>query len=157
MPVQPEFTITATIPEDADAGKNLSPNWSDLRVTVEPEAMAPTTLHLTRSAGELLIMQVGDVLHPWAGMSIREHIEAELDTRMDGLMDGSEATPEAKGTALGLALAIAYMYNPIDPNVDAVREEAMDRWAERHGDDDERAMDAADAEAEDAEEDVPFN
>lgn len=139
MPVQPDFSIEARIPEDVDMRKGTAPDWCDLQVIVENDHApgAKQRLNLTRPAGELLIAAVGEVLHPWAGMSIIEHIWAELDDVMDGLMTGREASAEAKGTALGLATALALMYNPVDPNVDAIREEAMERWDSAHGDDEE--------------------
>jgi hypothetical protein len=71
-------------------------------------------------------------------------------------MSGREATVEAKGIARGLATAVAIMYNPLAPNVDAVREEAAERWDVAHADDEDRALDEADLEADDADDDVPF-
>jgi hypothetical protein len=155
MPIQPDFSIEARIPDEVESRRGVA-DWCDLIITVEPEDGARHQIQMTRTAGELLIRTVGEVLHPWAGKSIIEHIWDELDDVMDGLMDGSDAGDAARGSALGLASALATMYNPIAPNVDAVREQAVDRWTERHADDEERALDEADLEAEDADEEVPF-
>jgi hypothetical protein len=50
---------------------------------------------------------------------------------MDGLMGGT-ADPDDKGYAQGLAMAIAYMYNPINPDIEQVRADAVERWEDRH-------------------------
>ncbi len=162
MPTLPDFSIEARIPDEVESRQGV-PDWCELMVHIGPAVeedasiVMPHNLYLTRAAGELLSRTIGDVLHPWAGKSIIEHIWDDLDDVMDGLMDGSDAGEAAKGSALGLAAALARMYNPTTPNVDAIREEAMDRWTERHADDEEQAYIEADLEAEDAEEDVPFS
>jgi hypothetical protein len=137
MPVQPDFSIEARIPTEVELRKGAVPGWSDLTLDViqdSSDSPNKVRVHLTRIAGEAVCEAIREVLHPWAGKSIIEHIWDELDDTMDGLMDGSGAGAEPKGIALGLATALALMYNPLDPNVDAVREEAMERWDLRHGD-----------------------
>ena len=156
MPIQPEFNIEARIPDDVEMRRGV-PDWCDLIISVQHEDGAAHQIPMTRVAGELLIDVVGQTLHDWAGMSIIERIWAELDEVMDGLMDGSDAGEAAKGSALGLATALATMYNPLNPNVDAIREQAVDRWTERHADDEDRALDEADLEADDAGEEIPFS
>lgn len=69
-----------------------------------------------------------------AGRSIREMIWEELDNRMDVLLGTSVLPGEntgIPGEARGLAIALSLMYNPYEPSVDAIREEAMERHQAR--------------------------
>jgi hypothetical protein len=126
MPTQPDFEIEAAIP---DANDRSVPAWSDLTLTMNMAGQHAHQWDLTRAAGEAIVEALHAALHPWAGMSIIEHIWAYLDEVMDELMVAP--TEAMKGQALGLAIALAYLYNPIEPNVDAVRETAMERWEDR--------------------------
>jgi hypothetical protein len=130
MPVQPDFEIEAAIPDGDDRSV---PAWSDLTLIIErdgPPAYSQR-LDLTRAAGEAIVEALHGALHPWAGMSIIDHIWAALDDEIDTLKSSKTAGEWNKGRALGLAQALALMYNPIEPNVDAVRETAMERWEDR--------------------------
>lgn len=129
MPTQPDFEIEAAIP---DANDRSVPAWSDLTLTVTQEGSGSRRLDLTRGAGEAIVEALHGALHPWAGMSIIDHLWAALDDEVDNLKSGSKTVGEYnKGRANGLAQALATMYNPIEPNVDAVREAAMERWEDR--------------------------
>lgn len=72
----------------------------------------------------------------YAGPSILESAWAMLDELVDQIMSdklslpGSEE-PATVGEALGVARVIALFLNPYNPNVDAVRAEAMQRWEDR--------------------------
>ena len=128
MPEQPAFDIDARIPDERDYRDGEAEAWSDLILEVtNADAGERTRLDITRGAGEAIIEVLGDVLHRWAGKSIKEHIWSELVMTIDGLMSG-EPDEEERGYARGLATALAYLYNPIAPDVDAVRAEAMERW-----------------------------
>lgn len=69
------------------------------------------------------------------GPSARQRIWIRLDSHMDGLMGKSDfdlkyaAVPKAE--AAMLAWCLAAMDNPADPDVDAIRKEAVKRWKER--------------------------
>lgn len=64
-----------------------------------------------------------------AGRSIIEIIWEEMDAVYARLMAGDGARAKGdKGRAAGLAYALAVMYNPYEPNVEAVREAAHARW-----------------------------
>lgn len=128
MPVQPDFEIEARIP---DADDRSVPNWSDLTLVITQEGMGARRLDLTRGAGEAVADAIHGVLHPWAGMSIIDHIWAALDEAMDSLMEAEQPTKQQQGYALGLATALAYLYNPLNPNVDDVRATAVERWEQR--------------------------
>lgn len=68
------------------------------------------------------------------GKTIREMLWADLDAVMSRLMAEGEAAEESdKGEAYGLARAIALMDDPWQPDIDAVRAEAVERWEETHG------------------------
>lgn len=63
------------------------------------------------------------------GKTILELLWEELDAIMERLMSGGQADDERDpGRAEGVAYAIAVMQNPYLPNVDNVREQAMERW-----------------------------
>jgi len=62
-----------------------------------------------------------------AGKSIIKLLEDELDVVVERLMSGAEAETD-RGFALGLAHALATFFNPYKPNIDAVREAAMERY-----------------------------
>ena len=127
MPEQPDFNITARIPGEKDASNGNAEWWSDLILEVGKIGGSNYRLDLTRPAGEAIVDALHEVLHPWAGQSIIEHIWSELVVTIDSLMTG-DPDDEERGYARGLATAIAYLYNPLDPDVDAVRSEAMERW-----------------------------
>lgn len=61
------------------------------------------------------------------GKSILEMLWDELDAIVERLMAGG-AAEEDKGKAQGVAYAIAVIENPYLPNVERIRDEAMDRW-----------------------------
>lgn len=67
-----------------------------------------------------------------AGKSLLEIMWEELDTIVERMMAGAGAEDD-KGMALGVAYCIAVVTNPYYVNVEAVREEAMERWEEKHG------------------------
>ena len=131
MPSQPDFEIEASIP---DANDRSLPNWSDLTLVVTQAGGdgiqdVDWRLDLTRPAGEAIIEALHGALHPWAGRSIIEHLWEALDEAMEPLLDGDgEPTDTQRGYARGLATALAVMYNPLAPNVDDVRETAIERW-----------------------------
>lgn len=72
-----------------------------------------------------------------AGKSILEMLWESLDTVMERLMTGAVAEDgQDVGMARGIALSIAIMTNPYAPSIDAIREEAMERWSDAHPDED---------------------
>lgn len=72
-----------------------------------------------------------------AGKSIVELIEDELDALIVTLMEDDLAPEEKKDVAAecrGLALAVAIIRNPYEPDVNLIREQAMNRYADREMD-----------------------
>lgn len=133
MPQQPDFEVTAFIPTDRQQRHGEIPDWSDLVVDVEREGSGRRErLHLTRAAGEVLLDTVNTALHPRAGGSIRQMLWDDLDALMDIIMDDDEPDdPEIRGKAAGVARALALITTPYDPDIDAIREEAVERWENR--------------------------
>lgn len=69
-----------------------------------------------------------------AGKSIQELVMEELLTVIDRLMSEDPDLPRDAGRAEGLAYALAVFQNPYRPNVEAIKEQAMDLWYEENGD-----------------------
>lgn len=65
------------------------------------------------------------------GKTILEMLWAELDAVMDRLMSEPAEDGRDPGRAEGVAYCIAVMQNPYLPNIDAVRDQAMDRWEQQ--------------------------
>lgn len=108
--------------------------------TVEPwcELVLDMTLNgrtqrvsMTRHDAELVIEVLHSVLHPNTHKSSPvQRLWAELDDVMDFLMDVDDPEPEDKARAKALAEAIALISQPWseEPDIAAVREEAVRRW-----------------------------
>lgn len=76
--------------------------------------------------------------HTCAGKSLYELVWEELDQVVERIMagDGGEAADgRDPGRAEGLAIALAIFKNPYLPNWQAIRDEAMERWEQVHGED----------------------
>lgn len=88
-------------------------------------------IELTRHDGEVIIEVLHSVLHPNTHKSSPvQRLWAELDDVMDFLMDVDEPEPEDRARARALAEAIAMISQPWseEPDVDAIRAEAVERW-----------------------------
>lgn len=137
--------VSAWVPTGKDHDSGITPQWAELVLEVKrdvdsdtaPDFPLNTSMPLRRHDGELIIQCLYEVLHPHAGGSIRQMIWAELDDVVDRIQKrvakGKEPMKADKGMALGLATAIAIMTNPYAYDVDAIREEAMERWEARQG------------------------
>lgn len=66
-----------------------------------------------------------------AGKSIVELLWDVLDQLMDLLMKDEEPDELTRGKAEGVAYALAVFQNPYLPNLDAIREQAVERWEAR--------------------------
>lgn len=65
------------------------------------------------------------------GKSLYEMVWDELMAITDRLMTDSAAEDDV-GAARGIAYVLAIMQNPYRPNVEAIKEQAMDRWEEEN-------------------------
>lgn len=131
--------VEAEIPTVAEHTAGIVPQWCELRLKIKREDEWPLNIDipLRRHDGELIIEVVHAVLHPErAGLAI-EGVWAALDAVVEKIMKrrgkGKDPKPEHLGEALGLATAIAWMNNPMQPNVEDVRWTATERWNIRHG------------------------
>lgn len=74
------------------------------------------------------------VLNEMHGASAREKLWEELDKGTAGLMDYAASiispvqTEAQKNFTRGIAFALAIMENPVEPDIDSIRKEAMRRW-----------------------------
>jgi hypothetical protein len=125
--------ITTTALTDADHIAGGIPRWAEIVVDVEREGKL-LRHYFTRHDGEALVMSVLRGMHPQAGRPVVGFLWERLDDCMVGILDG-EIEPDEKlrfkGEALGLAFAIATIRRPHDPDVDAVRKEARERYDAR--------------------------
>lgn len=133
MPEQPaiEVAVHMVTAHDSTYEGSTVPKWSELilDIGVEQEPRRQYTAPLTRAAGELIIDALHEALHPWSGKPIVQMLEDELDESYGTIMQAKgKGVEKEKGVALGLATAIAHMYNPYQPNIDTVREDAQSRW-----------------------------
>lgn len=96
-------------------------------------ALSPTE---AQYAADVLRAAVADVDgKACAGKSIRDLVWDGLMLVLDRLMTGQEAADgKDPGRAEGMAFALAVFQNPYRPNIEAVREEAMERWYEENDD-----------------------
>lgn len=79
-----------------------------------------------------------------AGRSIIEMIWEEMDAVYGRLMAGDGAKAKGdKGYARGLAHALAIMTNPYQPNIEAIREQAHERWEDGLDDQDREGYEVA--------------
>lgn len=131
--------VQAWVPTNADHVSGVTPPWCELVLEIrrtDDESLITAwpineRLPLRRHDGELIIQVINDVLHP-DRVSAVDGIWDELDAVVASIQRRVERDREPLrrdvGIAYGLALALAVLANPDDPDVDAVRAEAMQRY-----------------------------
>lgn len=130
-----EASAYMTSSNDIDAGS--VPSWCELILdlkrmddgTLKPAWPINARLPLRRHDGELIIEVLHNALHPNAGGAVVAGLWADLDAVMDRLM--SNPTKSDRGLALGLTIALARVSNPYQPDEDAIRGIAVERWEAR--------------------------
>lgn len=149
MPKMPQFEVEARAITAAQSNSDAYPDWAEITLVLTSDDGRPgVKINLTRAAGEEILRTLHKVLHPWAGHSIKETIQEELDSVVGRLIsDGRPANIEEagnkkpikqqqedwklygedRGQAQGLAYALAVIRNPYGPNVEAIRKEALER------------------------------
>lgn len=124
-----EVTSTAA----ADLTDGTVPQWCELVLDLTDE-QGTKRVHLRRHDAELIIEALHEVLHPHTNrMSPVARLWEELDDTMDFLRADDEPEDEDRVRARTLAHAIALMSQPYseEPDIGAVRTQAVARWEER--------------------------
>jgi len=138
MPEQPYFSAEAHCNGTIDQDTGKVPQWCDLTVTIEHGDQADSnwavrnedgsvTLFMTRAAGQVVIDVIYETLHPYSGRSIQEVMRRQLDEVVERLMTG-KAEDGDKFLARGMAMAMACLRNPLNPDWEAIRDDAVDRY-----------------------------
>jgi hypothetical protein len=119
---------------DADHVAGGIPRWAELRLDIQRDGKL-LQHYLTRHDGEAINLSIIMAMHPNAGRPVSGVLWAQLDEAMEHIMSGEldeeVEKPRMQGKALGLAYAIAAIRSPHDPDVDAVRREAKERYEAR--------------------------
>lgn len=141
MPKQPTFGITARGITAVESNSDGFSDWAEIILDVQYGTHV-RRLELTRAAGQAIMDELNAALKPWAGGSIREKVQAELDVVVERLLaEGKPDTAganldqlaewmaygEERGQAQGLAIALAIFNNPYKPNVPETKREAVER------------------------------
>lgn len=130
--------LQAWVPRDDQQRDGVVPMWTE--VVLEASRTGgdfPVNIRvpLRRHDGEAIIATLHEALHPRGAGTITDTLWLELDDVVDKIQKRVKKKrppkPEHVGVARGLATAIAIMVSPYAYDVDAIREQAMDRWAER--------------------------
>jgi hypothetical protein len=131
----PQYTTTVAIHGDIDHAAGDVPEWCDLSVDItstEHHAVwvsawdEQVTLYMTRKAGEAIIDAMHKTLHPWAGGSLVQLMEKDLDAVVDRLLSGKAQDGE-KDMARGMAMMIARLRQPYNPDWTEVRDASVAR------------------------------
>lgn len=115
---------------DAEQRDGEAPMWAEIKLVIERDGKG-LVHYFRRHDGELLIEVLYEVLHPYAKTSIYEGMWADLDKLMDRIMTAKKPDPADRAQALGIASCLARVKNPYQPDVNAIRKEASERWEER--------------------------
>jgi hypothetical protein len=130
--------VTSWVPTAKDHDADMVPPWCELVLEVKrTEGQWPLSAQwpLRRHDGELIIEVLHQTLHPNNGQPTADMLWEQLDTVVDRIQARVERGLKPRNTdvgeARGLATAIAIMVNPFGYDVDAVKDEAMERYADR--------------------------
>jgi hypothetical protein len=136
--------VEAEVPTVAEHTAGVVPPWCELRLKIRREQDDATNfplnidIPLRRHDGELIIEVIHDVLHRKTGVA-GELIWAELDACVERIMKrrtkGKEPRDADIAEAMGLSKALAYLANPMQPELDDIKWAATERWNIRHADD----------------------
>lgn len=133
---QPQYAISVAIHGDIDHRSGVAPEWCDMSVTVASntsskewlavEGGRALILYMTRGSGEDIIDALHKTLHPYAGSSLVQLMEKDLDAVVSRLLDGTAQEGE-KDMARGMAMMIARLRQPYQPDWTAVRDASVAR------------------------------
>jgi hypothetical protein len=125
--------VSARIPTSREHDADMVPPWCELVMVMRrDDGSWPVRFKapLRRHDGELIIQVLHEVLHPTAGGAVADGLWLDLDAVMDRLM----VNPRKRdaGLATGLTIALARIMNPFNPDEDAVKAIALERYEARH-------------------------
>lgn len=141
--------VSVWVPGDGDHTAEIVPPWCELVLElkreskpIKPNKKRPSDMPISsrfalrRHDGELIIEVLDDVLHPNRAGTLADTLWRELDIVIDKMMarvdKGKTISDHHRGLAEGLGKAIALMTMPFDPDEDAVKDIAMERYAIRN-------------------------
>lgn len=102
-------------------------------LAVETPEMSPEHANVMSDLLRAAVVNAGGT--SCGGKTLYEMVWDELMVVMDRLMTGAQAEDgRDPGRAEGIAFCLAVMQNPYLPNIDAVREQAMDKWESEQDD-----------------------
>jgi hypothetical protein len=125
---KPQEPQVALVGEDGTIQPMSELNAKHLRVAlarhIHPSDLKRAVKRLTKVEGLRPLRPASQLC---SGKSILDMLWEELDAIVERLMAGA-ASEEDKGRAQGTAYAIAVIENPYLPNIERIRDEAMQRW-----------------------------
>jgi len=133
----PQIQITARGVTAVESNSDGFSDWAEVILDIQMGTHV-RRIELTRAAGQDILDELNKALKPWAGKSIRETVEEQLDTVVERLLaegkPDSDASPdeyiaygEERGQAQGLAYALAVFINPYKPSVPEAKKAALER------------------------------
>lgn len=137
---KPQYAVSVAIHGDIDHRAGDVPEWCDLSVNVTSTEHQSTwvsawdeevTLYMTREAGQAVIDAAFATLHPYAGQSIVQLMERDLDAVVDRLLFG-KAQEDDKALARGMAMMVAILHKPLNPDWEAIRDACVARVTAKH-------------------------
>ena len=132
---QPQYAISVAIHGDNDHVAGDVPDWCDLSLEIESSEHnkvwcsawdETVTLYMTRKAGQELLDAMTKLLHPYAGGSLIQLMEKDLDAVVERLLSGTAQEGE-KDMARGMAMMIARFRQPYQSDWEAVRDASVAR------------------------------
>jgi len=134
MSHRPEFAIEVFSPNTADVAHGRTEDWVEVmldftEIQDDPVVERTQRFVMTRDGAELMIDQLHEFLHPWAGKTITETIFGEAVDATRRLLSQRKSDPADVGLARGLTRSLALLRNPYDPDAayEAVKIEIMAR------------------------------
>lgn len=131
--------VEAYIPTSKDHAAGATPEWCELVLHVKRDDDWPLRVSapLRRHDGELIIEVLDSVLHPNRGGGAADMIWRELDRVVDRIQRRVERDLEPRkadvAEARAYSMALAFVQSPYEPDVDLIKDIAMQRYETRNG------------------------
>lgn len=131
--------VEAYVPTGKDHDAGAVPEWCELVMTVKRGGDWPlrASMPLRRHDGELIIEVLDSVLHPNRGGGAADMLWRDLDAVVDRIQRRVERGLDPRKAdvieARVLSTALAYVQSPYEPDVDLIKDLAMQRYETRNG------------------------